>query len=241
MSSHFVETRSLGYGSLWSHIVPRNDRYIYLFYYAIHRFLYYRPQRAHPYTTYLATDHPPSCHHADTLLHHIRRIHRVTHRRGRRRAVHSIPDPWDHPHGSHHQCICECIVIIFLSEVPAITRRAPRRTRAPCYHHRVIHTGLSHTRHTHRSHHLYSLTLLLPTDVRASCACYLHTSSCLDILLALRPYQCPLRQKLRSGEYHPDIFPHATHVSWVSILSTLRSYRNMAYHLSLESSRMDDR
>jgi hypothetical protein len=111
--------------------------------------------------------------------------------------VYRISHPRDYPYGRDHQCICECVVIIFLSEVPEVDRRAPRRTRTSSDDHRLIYAWLSDTWLTDRDHHLYRLTILLSTDVRAPGSRTLHPLSRRTLLLTSRTYQCPLRQELR--------------------------------------------
>jgi hypothetical protein len=100
---------------------------------------------------------------------------------------------------------------------------------------------MSAQRRYHRYHHLHRLTLFLPSSIRASSPRARYPLHGITLFLTPLTYQCSLREKFRPSKYHPDIFPHTTHVSRGSVLSTFCTHRHMGHHLSLESSRMDDR
>lgn len=92
---------------------------------------------------------------------------------------------------------------------------------------------MSHPRRHHRTRHLYRLTVFLSTYVRACMARTRYSLFGGAFFLTSLTYKCALRQKLRPGKYHPDIFPHATDISRRSLLSTDSSDGCMVYAVSL--------
>ena len=89
----------------------------------------------------MEADDSPTRHHDDTLLCHIRTVHRITYRRSRRTLVYGVHRARTRDDVDHHELILTCGIVVLYGKIPENNRGDPRISNPILGNHPRIHHG----------------------------------------------------------------------------------------------------
>lgn len=97
----------------------------------------------------MEADHRPTSHHDDTLLCHIRTVHRESYRGSRVSLIYGVHRPWTRHDVDYYELVFTCGIVFLYGKIPENHRRDTRLTDSiSCYHIRIP-LGRCHTRTHH--------------------------------------------------------------------------------------------